>query len=56
MRLGSSGLLMVLLPQLRLAWTCCRKQQKEIKPVDDPELEGWLRSQRLPQQRVRTPL
>ena len=34
----------------------CRKQQKEIKPVDDPELQAWLQSQRLPAQRVRRAL
>ena len=32
----------------------CRKQQKEIKRLDDPELESWLQSQQLPQQRVRS--
>ena len=30
----------------------CRKQQKEITPVDDPELQAWLSEKSLPQQRV----
>lgn len=34
----------------------CRKQQKEIKRLDDPQLESWLQGQQLPQQRVRSAL
>lgn len=35
-----------------LMMTIYRKEQKQITPVDDPELQAWLTDKSLPQQRV----